>query len=230
MRAVYETGTPTVVVLVNGRPLSTRWTAEHVPAILEAWRPGERGGEAVADVLFGDYNPTGRLAITIPRHVGQLPAYYNYKPGKDYWIKTERRGYVDMPATPLYPFGHGLSYTNYEYKDLQIEPREMHPGGSARVSLDVTNTGDREGTETVQVYTHEVESAVATPVKQLRGFRRVELKPGETKRVKLTLSPRGVCSSWTGICSGAWSLVSFEIMVGRSSEDLPLTGALSVVP
>ena len=139
-----------MVVLVNGRPLSTRWISEHVPGILEAWRPGERGGEAVADVLFGSYNPSGRLAITVPRHVGQLPAYYNYKPGKEFWIKTERRGYADMPATPLYPFGYGLSYTNYEYKDLQVEPREMHPGGSARVRFDVTNKGDREGTETVQ--------------------------------------------------------------------------------
>src|SRR5580658_1388045 len=120
VKAVYETGTPTVVVLVNGRPLSTRWTAEHVPAIVEAWRPGERGGQAVADVLFGDYNPSGRLAITIPRHSGQLPAYYNYKPSKAYWIKNERRGYVDMPATPLYPFGYGLSYTDYQYTNLRV--------------------------------------------------------------------------------------------------------------
>ena len=127
VRAVYETGTPTVVVLVNGRPLSTRWTAEHVPAIVEAWRPGERGGQAVADVLFGDYNPSGRLAITIPRHVGQLPAYYNYKPSKAYWARELKRGYVDMPATPLYPFGYGLSYTQYEYSNLRIDPPQIHP-------------------------------------------------------------------------------------------------------
>ena len=128
IKAVYETGTPTVVVLVNGRPLSTRWTAEHVPAIVEAWRPGERGGQAVADVLFGDYNPSGRLAITIPRHSGQLPAYYNYKPSKAYWMDKDgkQRGYADMPATPLYPFGYGLSYTNFEYSNLRIEPAEIH--------------------------------------------------------------------------------------------------------
>jgi beta-glucosidase len=108
IQAVFETGTPTVVVLINGRPLSTRWTSEHVPALVEAWEPGERGGEAVADVIFGNYNPTGRLAISVPRHSGQLPDYYNYKPSKAYWM---RRGYADMPATPLYPFGFGLSYT-----------------------------------------------------------------------------------------------------------------------
>jgi beta-glucosidase len=136
-------------VLVNGRPLSIRWTAEHVPAIVEAWRPGERGGEAVADVLFGDYNPSGRLAITIPRHVGQLPAYYNYKPFKTYWIQELKRGYVDMPATPLYPFGYGLSYTKYEYSNLRIEPAQIHPAGEARVSVDVKNVGDRAGEETV---------------------------------------------------------------------------------
>jgi beta-glucosidase len=149
VKAVHETGTPTVVVLVNGRPLSTRWTAEHVPAIVEAWRPGERGGQAVADVLFGDYNPSGRLAITIPRHVGQLPAYYNYKPSKAYWMQKLKRGYVDMPATPLYPFGYGLSYTNYEYSNLRVEPAEIHPGGTAQVSVQVKNTGDRAGAETV---------------------------------------------------------------------------------
>ena len=114
-----------LVVMVNGRPLSTRWTAEHVPAIVEAWRPGEQGGTAVADVLFGEYNPSGRLPVTIPRHVGQLPSYYNYKPSKEYWITqgwTNLKGYVDMPGTPLYPFGHGLSYTKYEYSNLRIEP------------------------------------------------------------------------------------------------------------
>ena len=128
VRAIQATGTPTVLVLVNGRPLSIRWEADHIPAILEAWEPGEQGGRAVADVLFGDYNPSGRLAITIPRGVGQLPAYYDYQPSKSYWIKgnwTNTEGYVDMPGTPLYPFGYGLSYTQYRYSNLRIEPAEM---------------------------------------------------------------------------------------------------------
>ena len=229
VKAVYETGTPTVVVLVNGRPLSTRWTASHVPAIIEAWRPGERGGEAVADVLFGDYNPSGRLAITIPRHVGQLPAYYNYKPGKDYWIHKEKRGYVDMPATPLYPFGYGLSYTQYKYSKLRIDPPQIHPAGMSRVSLEVTNTGGRAGTETVQLYVHETTAPVAIPVKQLRGFQRVELNPGETKALTLTLTPEDLQLLDRDM---HWRVVpgDFEIMVGASSQDLPLKGILKVVP
>jgi beta-glucosidase len=228
VRAVYETGTPTVVVLVNGRPLSTRWTAEHVPAIVEAWRPGERG-DAVADVLFGDYNPSGRLAITIPRHVGQLPAYYNYKPAKRYWMRDEKRGYADMPATPLYAFGHGLSYTTYEYSNLRIEPAQIHPEGVTRVSMEVKNTGDRVGVETVQLYIHETAGPVATPVKQLRGFERVELKPGETKNVTLTLAPEDLQLLDRDM---HWRVVpgDFEIMVGKSSDDLPLQGVLKVTP
>jgi len=229
VRAVYETGTPTVVVLVNGRPLSARWTAEHVPAIVEAWRPGERGGEAVADVLFGDYNPSGRLAITIPRHVGQLPAYYNYKPAKAYWMRDLKRGYVDMPATPLYPFGYGLSYTHYEYNNLRIDPAQIHPEGMARVSVEVKNAGDRPGTETVQLYIHETAGPVATPIKQLRGFERVDLKPGETKSVTLTLTPEDLQLLDRDM---HWRVApcDFEIMVGKSSEDLPLQRVLKVVP
>lgn len=229
VQAVYETGTPTVVVLVNGRPLSTRWTAEHVPAIVEAWRPGERGGQAVADVLFGDYNPSGRLAITIPRHVGQLPAYYNYKPSKAYWMREEKRGYVDMLATPLYPFGYGLSYTNYEYGNFRIAPAEIHPGGTAQVSVQVKNAGTRAGMETVQLYLHERAAPVATPVKQLRGFEQVNLKPGEAKTVTLTLGPEDLQLLDRDM---HWRVVpgDFEIMVGRSAEDLPLRGALKVTP
>ena len=125
VRAVHATGTPTVVVLINGRPLSIRWIAEHVPAIVEAWLPGERGGHAVADVLFGDYNPSGRLPITFPRHSGQLPVYYNYKPSKAYWVAEGwGRRYADMSAAPLYDFGFGLSYTKFEYTQSSDQPQD----------------------------------------------------------------------------------------------------------
>ena len=228
IKAIYETGTPVVVVLINGRPLSIRWTAEHVPAIVEAWEPGERGGEAVADALFGDYNPSGRLAITIPRHSGQLPAYYNYKPSKAYWIdRLGGKSYVDMPATPLYPFGHGLSYTKFEYENMRIDPGEIHPEGSARISVDVKNVGDRAGEEIVQLYVHEAVAPVSTPVKQLRGFERVALGPGETKKVTFTVTPEDLQLLNRDM---RWVLVpgEFTIMVGRSSQDILLNGTLKV--
>ena len=232
IQAVYATGTPTVVVLINGRPLSTRWTSEHVPALVEAWEPGERGGEAVADVLFGNYNPTGRLAISVPRHSGQLPVYYNYKPSKAYWIGegwTGHKGYADMPGTPLYPFGYGLSYTNFEYSNLHVEPSEIRPGGEARVTVDVKNAGSRAGVETVQLYIHEKYAPVSTPVKQLRGFERVALEPGEKKSVAIKLTPEDLQLLDIDM---RWRVVpgDFEIMVGKSSAELPLQGVLKVTP
>ncbi len=230
IEAVVATGKPTVVVLINGRPLSIRWEAEHVPAILEAWNPGERGGEAVADVLFGDYNPSGRLAITIPRSMGQLPAYYNYKPSKAYWINrgwTHEGGYVDMPGTPLYPFGHGLSYTEFRYSNLRVDPSEINAEGDANVSVDVENAGKRAGIETVQLYLHERVAPVSTPVKQLRGFRRVALNPGEKKTVTFTLTPEDLMLLDRDM---HWVVVpgTFDIMIGKSSAEISLQGVLEV--
>jgi beta-glucosidase len=224
IQAVFATGTPTVVVLINGRPLSTRWTSEHVPALVEAWLPGERGGEAVADVLFGNYNPSGRLAISVPRHSGQLPVYYNYKPSKAEWMQ---RGYADMPATPLYPFGFGLSYTDFQYGDLRIEPAEIRSGGEARVTLNVKNIGDRAGVDTVQLYLHENYAPVSTPVKQLRGFERVALDRGETKTVTFKLTPEDLQLLDIDM---RWKVVpgDFEIMVGHSSAGISLRGTLKV--
>jgi beta-glucosidase len=230
VRAIQATGTPTILVLVNGRPLSTRWEADHIPAIVEAWEPGERGGEAVADVLFGDYNPSGRLAITIPRHVGQLPAYYNYKPSKAYWIDNgwvHTKGYVDMPGSPLYPFGYGLSYTQFQYGKLSIDPAQIDIAGNAHVTVDVENTGRRSGTETVQLYVRERFAPVSTAVKQLRAFDRVSLEPGEQKTVTFTLTSEDL-----KLLDGDmhWVVVpgTIDIMIGRSSADIAVQGTLTV--
>jgi beta-glucosidase len=231
IQAVHATGTPTILVLINGRPLSNRWEADHIPAIVEAWEPGERGGEAIADVLFGDYNPSGRLAITIPRDVGQLPSYYNYPPSKRYWVDggwTHTRGYVDMPGTPLYPFGYGLSYTQFQYSNLRLDPSQIDTAGNTRVSVDVENTGKRAGVETVQLYVRESFTPVATPVKQLRGFERVTLDPGQKKIVSFALGPEDLQLLDRDL---RWVVVpgDFEIMVGKSSADIPLHGALKVM-
>jgi beta-glucosidase-like glycosyl hydrolase len=234
VRAVAATGTPVVLVLINGRPLSVRWEAAHLPAIVEAWNPGERGGEAVADVLFGDYNPSGRLAITIPRSVGQLPAYYNYKPSKSYWIEhgwTNEKGYADLLGSPLYPFGYGLSYTDFRYSNLSIDPSQLSGSSDMRthVRVDVENTGKRAGVETVQLYFHERFAPVSTPVMQLRGFERAALGPGEKKTVTFTLSHDDLMlldqdMHWV-VAPG-----TFEIMIGKSSADVALKGTLEVTP
>ncbi|MGH9342467.1 MAG: glycoside hydrolase family 3 C-terminal domain-containing protein [Terriglobia bacterium] len=231
LQAVQATGTPTVLMLINGRPLSVRWAAAHTPAIVEAWLPGENGGEAVADVLFGDTNPSGRLAITIPRSVGQLPAYYNYKPSKTYWIQHgwahHTRGYVDMPASPLYPFGYGLSYTQFKYSNLHIDPAQIYSQGKTQVSVDIQNIGKRAGVATPELYLHERYAPVSTAVKQLRGFQRAALKPGQKTTVKFTLGPRDLQLLDRNM---HWVIVpgTFDIMVGKSSADIALKGALEV--
>jgi beta-glucosidase len=230
VRAIQATGTPLVLVLVNGRPLSIRWEAEHVPVIVEAWEPGERGGTAVADVLFGDYNPNGRLAITIPRSVGQLPAYYNYNLSKSYWVDggwTHTRGYVDLPGTPLYPFGYGLSYTQFRYGNARVEPAEIRTEGTTRVSVDVENVGKQAGVETAQLYIRERFTPVATPVKQLRGFERVALEPGQKRTVSFTLGPEDFELLDQNM---HWRVVPgvFDLMIGSSSQEILTKATLEV--
>ncbi|HXW92920.1 MAG TPA: glycoside hydrolase family 3 N-terminal domain-containing protein [Terriglobales bacterium] len=231
VRAIQATGTPTVLVLINGRPLSIRWEADHIPSIVEAWEPGERGGQAIADVLFGDYNPSARLAITIPRSVGQLPAYYNYKPSKSYWIKggwTHTEGYVDIPGTPLYAFGYGLGYTSFQYSNLRIDPSEVRADGNAQVNVDVQNVGKRAGVETVQLYLHQRFAPVSLPVEQLRGFERIALEPGQMKTVSFTLGPEDF-----RLLDGEMRWVvepgTFDVLIGSSSANIAMNGTLEVV-
>jgi beta-glucosidase len=220
VRAVVETGTPTVVVLVNGRPLSVRYAAEHVPAILEAWVCGEKGGRAVAEILFGVYNPSGKLSVTIPRHSGQLPVYYNAKRSKLYWIKEGwGHPYVDMEPTPLYPFGYGLSYTKFEYSNMQRSAEEIGPTGSLEISVDVRNAGSRFGEETVQLYIQDVISTVSTPVKGLKGFTKVGLEPGQKKTVRFELGPDEL-SLYNRALERIVEPGKFKVFIGSSSEDI----------
>jgi len=191
VKAIHATGIPTVVVLMNGRPLTIGWVAEHIPAIIEAWLPGTEGGNAIADVLFGDVNPGAKLPVTFPRVVGQVPLYYNAlntgrppKPDNRYTSK-----YLDVPSEPLFPFGHGLSYTRFQLSNLRLSRRTITPTDTLTASVDVQNIGDRPGDEVVQLYLRDVVASVARPVKELAGFERVTLKPGEMKTCCFELGP-----------------------------------------
>jgi beta-glucosidase len=229
VEAVQATGTPTIVVLVNGRPLATRWIAAHVPAVLEAWLPGEKGGQAVAEVLFGDINPSGRLPVTVPRHAGQLPVYYNAKRSKPYWVKQGwGRAYVDLDPTPLYPFGFGLSYSRFEYANLELSAREIRPAQELEVRLTVKNLSDRPGAEVVQLYLQDVVSSVSTPVKQLRGFAKVFLAPGETKPCTFRLTPEDLALYDLNLRRTV-EPGRFLLMIGASSEDIRLQTDFQVV-
>lgn len=225
VQAIQATGTPVVLVLINGRPLSINWAAEHVPAILEAWLPGEEGAEAVAGVLFGEVNPGGKLPITVPRHVGQIPIYYNHKPsgGRSHWKET----YVDLSNKPLWPFGYGLSYTTFTCTNLNLSKQRVTAGETLQVSLDVTNSGDCPGDEVVQLYTRMAYVSVTRPVKELKGFKRITLEPGQTKTITFELSTNqfGFYNRDMGYVVEPGTL---DIMVGTSSEDLPLNEQIEI--
>lgn len=195
VKAVCETGTPVVAVLLNGRPLSIGWMAEHVPAIVEAWYPGEEGGNAIADVLFGIINPSGRLPVSLPRTVGHVPAFYNHKPSaRGHYHKPGSpdrpgRDYVFSSPSPLFGFGHGLSYTKFAYSDLEVSPQEIAPAGEVRVSVKVRNAGKVAGSEAVLLYVNDLVSSVTTPAKALRRFTKITLAPGQEQTVEFVLGP-----------------------------------------
>lgn len=209
---IQKTGTPVVCVLLNGRPLSTNWIAENIPAVVEGWFPGELGGRAVADVLFGDYNPGGRLPITVPKSVGQLPIYYNQK-------RSAIHRYVAESEHPLYTFGYGLSYTKFEYSNLKINTTEIKADGELKVSVDVKNIGSRDGDEVVQLYIKDVYSSTTTPEKTLKGFKRLNVKKGETKNVEFILTSDEL-SLWNREMKRVVEPGDFEVMVGGNSTDL----------
>ncbi len=191
LEAVYAKNPNVVVVLMNGRPLTINWMAQNVPGIVEAWHLGSQAGNAIADVLFGDYNPSGKLPATFPRSVGQEPLYYNHKstgrPGPQPGVFWSH--YTDLPNTPLFPFGYGLSYTTFSYSEIELSSPEMSMDGELKVSVTVTNSGKRAGTEVVQLYIRDLVGSRTRPVKELKGFQKVMLEPGASKEVTFTLKP-----------------------------------------
>jgi beta-glucosidase len=212
VRAVVETGTPTVVVLIHGRPLSVSYIAENVPAVLDAWYLGQETGAALARILFGEVNPGGKLPVTIPRSVGQLPMFYNHKP-------TARRGYLFGTTEPLWPFGFGLSYTTFAYENLRLDTTEIGIDDTATVSVDVVNTGERAGDEVVQLYIRDVVSSVTRPVKELKAFERVSLEPGERKAVSFSVGPEQL-RFYNRAMERVVEPGEFALMVGGNSVDL----------
>ena len=229
LQAVQATGKPVILILINGRPLSVNWADKFVPAILEAWYPGSKGGTVVADILFGDYNPGGKLTVTFPKTVGQIPFNFPYKPASqiDGGKNPGPDGNMSRINGALYPFGYGLSYTTFEYSDLEITPKVITPNQKATIRLKVTNTGKRAGDEVVQLYTRDILSSVTTYEKNLAGFERIHLKPGESKEIVFTLDRKhlellNADMKWT-VEPG-----EFAIMAGASSEDIRLNGILTV--
>lgn len=231
LQAVCATGKPVVLVMVHGRPWSIDWEKDHVPAILEAWYPGEQGGNAIAGILLGDVNPSGRLNCSVPRSVGHLPVTYDYKPSAR-GINREPgtpekpgRDYVFSSPAPLFAFGHGLSYTTFEYSDLKIDNNAS--AKTVKVSVNVRNTGSRDGKEVVQLYVNDRVSSVTTPQKMLKGFDKIELKTGEQKTVTFDL-PYDELALWNASMQRVVEPGEFAVMIGRSAEDIALSGSFVV--
>lgn len=229
LQAIQATGKPVVLILINGRPLSINWADKFVPAILEAWYPGSKGGTALADILFGDYNPGGKLTVTFPKTVGQIPFNFPCKPSSqiDGGKNPGPTGNMSRINGALYPFGYGLSYTTFEYSDLDITPRVITPNESATVRLKVTNTGKRAGDEVVQLYIRDVLSSITTYKKNLAGFQRIHLEPGEAQELSFTIDRKHLELLDADM---KWVVEpgDFVLMAGASSEDIRLNGTLTV--
>nr|WP_246310170.1 glycoside hydrolase family 3 N-terminal domain-containing protein [Halobaculum halophilum] len=218
---LHGTGTPLVVVVVSGKPHSIEWVAEEVPAVLQAWLPGEEGGTAIADVLFGDYNPSGHLPVSVPRSVGQLPVHYSRRPN------SATNDHVYTGSAPLYPFGHGLSYTEFDYDDLELAADRVDPAGTVAASVTVTNVGDCAGRDVVQLYVRPESPDQARPVQELKGFERVALDAGESKRVTFEL-PASLLAYHDRDMNLVVHEGSYELRIGRSAADVVATETVDV--
>jgi len=221
LKELHKLGKPLILILINGRPLSIKWAKDNIPAIIEAWYPGEEGGNAVAEVIFGDYNPSGKLPISFPKDVGQIPVYYNRKP-------SAFSEYINEDSKPLFPFGHGLSYTKFEYSDLKINPEKITPTSFVDISFKIKNVGDREGEEVVQLYIHDEWASIERPVKELKGFKKVFLKPQEEKMITFRLYPEQL-AFYDEFMRFIVEAGTFEIFIGSSSEDIRLTGKFEII-
>jgi beta-glucosidase len=215
LRAVKATGKPVVLLVMSGRPLDISWAAENILAILEVWYPGSEGGNAVADVLFGDANPGGKLPFTWMRHVGQVPIYYSHNLTQNPSQQSKR--YWNEQAVPLYPFGFGLSYTKFAISNLKLSQPEIRVGAVAEVSVEVTNTGSRAGDEVVQLYIHQQAGGASRPVRELKGFERVTLAPGEKKTVRFKLGPNELRYWNAAVKDWVQEAETFDVWVGNDS-------------
>jgi len=228
LKELLKTGKPVVLVLFTGRPLTLTWESENVPAILNVWFGGSEAALAIGDVLFGDVNPGGKLTTSFPRNVGQIPIYYNHKNTgrpleKDKWFQKYRSNYLDVVNDPLYPFGYGLSYTSFAYSDIKLSSTELAEKSELTAEVSVTNTGKREGTETVQLYIRDVEGSVTRPVKELKGFEKIFLKPGESKTVQFKITPellKFYDYNLQYVCEPG----DFVVMIGGDSEQVKSAG------
>ncbi len=222
LKELKKTGKPIVLVVFNGRPLDLSWEAENVDAIVEAWYPGLMAGHAVADVLSGDYNPSAKLVMTFPRNVGQVPIHYNVKntgrPFNDDAPADYRSNYIDVANSPLYPFGHGLSYTTFEYSNLKLDKKNFSKGGAIKATIDITNTGNCDGEEIVQLYIQDIAASVTRPVKELKGFEKIALKKGESTTVEFTIDEKTI--EFLGVDMQSIAEVGdFNLWIATSSDD-----------
>jgi beta-glucosidase len=224
LKALLKTGKPVVLVLLTGRPLAIKWESENVPAILNVWFGGSEAGFAVADVLFGNVNPSAKLSTTFPQSVGQIPLYYNHKStgrplpdGK--WFQKFRSNYLDVSNDPVYPFGYGLSYTSFNYSDIKLSSTTLKGNQTLTAAVTITNNGKYDGKEVVQLYIRDVVGSITRPVKELKGFEKVDLKVGESKTVNFTITPNDL-KFYNYDLKYDWEAGDFEIMIGTNSANV----------
>ena len=223
IKTIQATGKPLIVMINAGRPLIFNWTADNVPAIVYTWWLGTEAGDAIADVLFGDYNPSGKLPMSFPRAEGQIPIYYNHfstgRPAKNDSDLNYVSSYIDLPNSPKFPFGYGLSYTNFSYSNISLSSKVIKAGESLKASVTVTNSGDYDGTETIQLYIKDEVASMVRPVKELKGFQQVFLRKGETKKITFNITKNDL-SFYNSKAEYIFEPGDFKLFIGTNSRDV----------